>query len=325
MLVLYVLQRLQGSLPLNPTDVGAVPAAAGVQHRRQLRHQHELAELRRRVDDEPPHPDGRAWPCRTSCRPRSGCAVAVALIRGLVRRRSATIGNFWVDLVRGTVRVLLPLALRGRRRPREPGRHPEPPRRPEPVTTVEGATQSIPGGPVRQPGGHQGARHQRRRLAQRQLGPPASRTPTGSPTCSRSVAASCSSRSPSPTPSAGWSKDQRQGWVRLRRDVRPVGRRRRRSPSASRSRGNPELDRRSAPTRRSPPTRRGGNMEGKEVRFGPAGLAACSRPSTTGTSTGAVNCAHDSFTPARRHGAARQHDARRGRAPAASAPASTGC
>ena len=31
-----------------------------VEHRRQLRHQHELAELRRRVDDEPPHADGRA-------------------------------------------------------------------------------------------------------------------------------------------------------------------------------------------------------------------------------------------------------------------------
>ena len=43
-------------------------------------------------------------------------------------------------------------------------------------------------------------------------------------------------------------------------------------------------------------TRAGGNMEGKEVRFGTAasGLFAAS---TTGTSTGAVNAAHDSFTP----------------------------
>jgi K+-transporting ATPase ATPase A chain len=39
-----------------------------------------------------------------------GIAVAVALIRGLARRRSATIGNFWVDLTRGTLRLLLPLA-----------------------------------------------------------------------------------------------------------------------------------------------------------------------------------------------------------------------
>jgi len=39
-----------------------------------------------------------------------GIAVAVALIRGLARLRSGTIGNFWVDLTRGTVRLLLPLA-----------------------------------------------------------------------------------------------------------------------------------------------------------------------------------------------------------------------
>jgi K+-transporting ATPase ATPase A chain len=39
-----------------------------------------------------------------------GIAVAVALIRGLAQRRSGTIGNFWVDLTRGTLRLLLPLA-----------------------------------------------------------------------------------------------------------------------------------------------------------------------------------------------------------------------
>jgi potassium-transporting ATPase potassium-binding subunit len=37
-----------------------------------------------------------------------GLAVAVALVRALARRTAATLGNFWVDLVRGTVRVLLP-------------------------------------------------------------------------------------------------------------------------------------------------------------------------------------------------------------------------
>lgn len=40
-----------------------------------------------------------------------GIAVAVALIRGLSYRRSATIGNFWVDLTRGTLRILLPFSL----------------------------------------------------------------------------------------------------------------------------------------------------------------------------------------------------------------------
>lgn len=42
-----------------------------------------------------------------------GLAVVVALIRGLARAESGTVGNFWVDLVRGTVRILFPLALIG--------------------------------------------------------------------------------------------------------------------------------------------------------------------------------------------------------------------
>ncbi|MGZ5368156.1 MAG: potassium-transporting ATPase subunit KdpA [Aeromicrobium sp.] len=39
-----------------------------------------------------------------------GMAVAVALIRGFMRTRSGDLGNFWVDLVRGTLRILLPIA-----------------------------------------------------------------------------------------------------------------------------------------------------------------------------------------------------------------------
>jgi potassium-transporting ATPase potassium-binding subunit len=41
----------------------------------------------------------------------SGMAVAIALIRGFARRRAATIGNFWVDLTRGTLYVLLPICI----------------------------------------------------------------------------------------------------------------------------------------------------------------------------------------------------------------------
>ncbi|MGW2663237.1 potassium-transporting ATPase subunit KdpA [Nocardia tengchongensis] len=40
-----------------------------------------------------------------------GMAVAVALVRGFIRRRTGELGNFWVDLVRGTTRILLPLAM----------------------------------------------------------------------------------------------------------------------------------------------------------------------------------------------------------------------
>jgi K+-transporting ATPase ATPase A chain len=42
-----------------------------------------------------------------------GMAVAVALVRGFMRSRTDRIGNFWVDLVRGSLRILLPLAVVG--------------------------------------------------------------------------------------------------------------------------------------------------------------------------------------------------------------------
>lgn len=76
-----------------------------------------------------------------------GLAVAVALIRGFVRSRTGRLGNFWVDLVRGTVRVLLPLAaiaavalvLMGVVQNLSGGVD---------ATTLTGAHQTIPGGPV---------------------------------------------------------------------------------------------------------------------------------------------------------------------------------
>ena len=55
-----------------------------------------------------------------------GMAVAVALIRGFARSRTDRLGNFWVDLVRGVVRILLPIAVVGRDRPDRAGGGPEP-------------------------------------------------------------------------------------------------------------------------------------------------------------------------------------------------------
>jgi len=42
-----------------------------------------------------------------------GLAVAIALVRGFVRHQTDRLGNFWVDLVRGTTRILLPIAFIG--------------------------------------------------------------------------------------------------------------------------------------------------------------------------------------------------------------------
>jgi K+-transporting ATPase ATPase A chain len=77
----------------------------------------------------------------------TGLCVAIALIRGFVNRESRTIGNFWVDLVRGTVYILLPvavigsMALIGQGVPQNFSRY-------RSVSTLEGGTQVIPQGPV---------------------------------------------------------------------------------------------------------------------------------------------------------------------------------
>ncbi len=76
-----------------------------------------------------------------------GLAVAVAVVRGLARERTDRIGNFWVDLTRGVIRILLPLAVVGAillvvcgviQNVTDPYT----------VTTITGGTQVIQGGPV---------------------------------------------------------------------------------------------------------------------------------------------------------------------------------
>jgi potassium-transporting ATPase potassium-binding subunit len=96
-------------LPLNPTDVGAAPPAVGFNTAASfvtntnwqnydgestMSHLTQMAGLA----------------VQNFMSAAVGIAVVVALIRGLTRRRSATIGNFWVDLTRTTTRILLPLS-----------------------------------------------------------------------------------------------------------------------------------------------------------------------------------------------------------------------
>src|SRR6202035_1700744 len=77
----------------------------------------------------------------------AGMAVAVALIRGFARQEKKTIGNFWVDVTRATVYVLLPISIIGGLLFVSQGviqnLHPY-----TEVTTVEGAKQIIAQGPV---------------------------------------------------------------------------------------------------------------------------------------------------------------------------------
>ncbi|GAA0386533.1 potassium-transporting ATPase subunit KdpA [Microbispora corallina] len=76
-----------------------------------------------------------------------GMAVAVALVRGFARSRTDEIGNFWVDLVRGTVRILLPIAVVGAL-VLVAGGIVQNFASPHEVTTLTGGTQAITGGPV---------------------------------------------------------------------------------------------------------------------------------------------------------------------------------
>ncbi|MEU7889411.1 potassium-transporting ATPase subunit KdpA [Microbispora bryophytorum] len=76
-----------------------------------------------------------------------GMCVAIALVRGFARKQTDNLGNFWVDLVRGTIRILLPIAfvgalllVAGGLIQNFSGVHE--------VATLAGGTQSITGGPV---------------------------------------------------------------------------------------------------------------------------------------------------------------------------------
>ncbi|MDL4774977.1 MULTISPECIES: potassium-transporting ATPase subunit KdpA [Thermomonosporaceae] len=76
-----------------------------------------------------------------------GMAVAIALVRGFARRRSDHLGNFWVDLTRGSIRILLPIAFVGAVLLIAGGLV-QNFADPHSVTTLVGGQQQIPGGPV---------------------------------------------------------------------------------------------------------------------------------------------------------------------------------
>jgi K+-transporting ATPase ATPase A chain len=77
-----------------------------------------------------------------------GMAVAIALVRGFVRIKTTELGNFWVDLVRGTVRILLPLSFIAALVLIAGGAIQNFHLHDQVVTTLSGAQQTITGGPV---------------------------------------------------------------------------------------------------------------------------------------------------------------------------------
>jgi K+-transporting ATPase ATPase A chain len=107
---LYGLQRLQGLLPLNPANLGGVPpdlafntAASFVTNTNWQAYGGEttMSYMTQML----------GLTVQNFVSAATGMAILVALIRGLTRHSSTTIGNFWSDLVRSTLYILLPLAL----------------------------------------------------------------------------------------------------------------------------------------------------------------------------------------------------------------------
>ena len=183
-LLVYAILRLQGVLPLNPADQSAVAGRPRLQHGRQLRHQHQLAELRRREHDELSHADGRRSPRRTSSRPPPASRWLIALIRAFARASANTRRQL---LGRSDpLHALRAAADLDRRRavPRLAGRAAEPRRlrRCDHARRRQADAQPGPGGLADR---HQAARHQRRRLLERQLGAALTRTRRRSATSSR--------------------------------------------------------------------------------------------------------------------------------------------
>ncbi|MBG0798419.1 potassium-transporting ATPase subunit KdpA [Methylocystis sp. L43] len=281
---LYALQRLQAYLPLNPQSFSGVPSDLAFNtslsfvtntNWQNYSGESTMSHLTQML----------GLTVHNFVSAATGLAMAFALVRGLSRAESPTIGNFWVDLTRSTLYVLLPLsivvalALVALGVPQTLQGSIE-------ATTLEGAKQTLAIGPVAS------------QEAIKELG-----TNGGG-------FFNANSAHPFENPNALsnmleiWAllvipfatafafghavSDRRQGraiaitmMIVLVAGVLVA--------YGAEASGNPLLTEIGVDP--SP-----GNMEGKEVRFGPA-MSALFATSTTGTSCGAVNSMHDSFMP----------------------------
>jgi K+-transporting ATPase ATPase A chain len=113
MLVLYLIQRVQGFLPLNPQKFGAVTPAhlafnTAASFTTNTNWQAYAGETTMSYFTQMA---GLAYHNFASA--AVGIALAIAFIRGVARRQMETIGNFWVDMVRACLWVLLPFCIVG--------------------------------------------------------------------------------------------------------------------------------------------------------------------------------------------------------------------
>ena len=288
LVVTYAIERLQGALPLNPQRFAAVPpdlafntAASFTTNTNWQAYSGEstMSYLTQMA--------GLAWHNFTSA--AAGIGVALALARGLTRRGGPdaprTLGNFWVDLVRATLYVLLPLSFvaalllvwQGVIQDFSAYRE---------ITTLEGAKQLLTLGPVAS------------QEAIKELG-----TNGGG-----FFNANSAHPFENPTPFSNFFElllifaipgaltylygrmagSQKQGWA-LFGAMAALFLAGVAVAYPSEAAGNPAL-------RGLAVDQSGGNLEGKEARFGIAASTLFATV-TTDASCGAVNAMHDSFTP----------------------------
>jgi K+-transporting ATPase ATPase A chain len=290
MLLLYGLERLQGWLPLNPQALGAVApdlafntAASFTTNTNWQAYGGEstMSYLTQMA--------GLAFHNFVSA--AAGIAIAIAMIRGFVRRNAKTIGNFWFDLTRAILWILLPicvvmaLALVWQGVPDNFAPYVR-------AKTIEGAVQTIAEGPVASQEiikelGTNGGGFFNANSAHPYENP----TPLTNLIEMLAIFAIGAGLTHTFGRMVG---DSRQGWalygamaILFLMGVAVC--------TWSEQRGNPMLARAGANEVASA-MQSGGNMEGKEVRFGIVDSALFATV-TTDTSCGAVNSMHDSYTP----------------------------
>ena len=290
MVLLYALQRLQHVLPLNPQDFGppapdsAFNTAASFTSNTNWQSyagESTMSYLSQMA----------GLTVQNFVSAATGIALAIALIRAFARHSAQTLGNFWVDLVRTTLWVLLPLSLilalvlvwQGV--PQNVQAYVD-------ATTVEGASQTIAQGPVAS------------QEAIKMLGTNGggffnanSAHPYENPTPLSNVLELLAILMIGAALTYTFGHmvgDTRQGWAIFAAMVvvfvLGLG-----VAYWAESAGNPAFDRLGIQSDANA-MQAGGNMEGKEVRFGIA-TSALWATATTAASNGSVNSMHDSYTP----------------------------
>jgi K+-transporting ATPase ATPase A chain len=289
-ILLFSILLLQGSLPLNPQGLGAVPPDLALNTalsfvtntswqaysgETTLSYFSQMAGIT----------------AQSFLSAATGMAVAIALVRGFARRSSETIGNAWVDLTRATLYILLPISIVAALLLGSQG-VPQTLGGPVNATTLEGATQTLARGPV--------ASQEAIKLMSGDGGGffnANSAHPFENPTALTNlfemllivlIGAALTNTF------GRMVGNERQGWSLLGAMavlfavglsvIHPA------ETSSNLHFATLGIDQSAGPLQE------GGNMEGKEVRFGIAGSALFANVATA-TSDGAVNAMHDSFTP----------------------------